>query len=413
MSDFLGGPLSLLDGDSIRAAIAAAYAESSQLEFKESLPAKDTPDPWLTHPRKLGNRARDSLLSEIVAFSNSHGGLLLVGVEESAGDPSRASGLRPIPDVADLAERISQQIRDCVDPPLLAVECRGIPTEADGSGVLAVRVSSSANAPHRLTTTKECTQRRGSRSETMDMRSIQDLSVLHLATNARIDSQFVSQLDLAVKRANTFVNSVQRYNLETIRVTCVPVNSDILLAEVFRNADVSPVYLAHEVLSGTRGFSLALPLYSMSERPIVRGSRHSCAGTDFCLNIEVFASGLVEFELLNLSAQSSDDFLYPEWVLGLFANALLTVDRVRSAARAPNAEYAIEVTVARMNGALRLTRFGAHHSLAGEIEPNPLVLPRLSYKNGQELDQLLSITSRDLFHAAGVAYDLAPIHLKL
>jgi len=95
----------------------AAY-ESQLLEFKRELPAdRDRPDPWPAGGNFTAS-ARDQLLREVVAFANAQGGTVIVGIEETKDDPPRAAVIRPIPRIHDLATRMADAGRACIDPVL-------------------------------------------------------------------------------------------------------------------------------------------------------------------------------------------------------------------------------------------------------------------------------------------------------
>lgn len=72
--------------------------EGAEIEFKQTLPdtGKGQPDSWLSGG-SIGDRARNALLDEIVAFANGYGGTLLIGVRETKDKPARADGITPVP----------------------------------------------------------------------------------------------------------------------------------------------------------------------------------------------------------------------------------------------------------------------------------------------------------------------------
>ena len=85
--------------------------EGQYLEFKSHLPAKGTSvDPWEQGKDEIGDRARNEITEEVIAFANSDGGWVLIGVEESKDHPRRATGATPLRAVAELAPRLEQAI---------------------------------------------------------------------------------------------------------------------------------------------------------------------------------------------------------------------------------------------------------------------------------------------------------------
>ena len=52
--------------------IDSEVPESDQIEFKETLSTKDgSPDRWITHRDRIGEKARNQILEETVAFANA------------------------------------------------------------------------------------------------------------------------------------------------------------------------------------------------------------------------------------------------------------------------------------------------------------------------------------------------------
>jgi predicted HTH transcriptional regulator len=102
--------------------ITEAVPESQEVEFKGELPANQGSDPWTNGREHIGDKARNELLEEVIAFANAFGGTLILGVTETKGKPARAADINPIPRCHDLAERLRLQIRDCIDPQIPIVE---------------------------------------------------------------------------------------------------------------------------------------------------------------------------------------------------------------------------------------------------------------------------------------------------
>jgi predicted HTH transcriptional regulator len=151
--------------------------ESQTLEFKRELPNRDgQPDAWLSG-RSFSNYARDHLFRELVAFANASGGTLILGVEESEDVPPRAAKIVPLPRVHDLASRLEEAARACVEPPLPSLFARGIKIGTGDEGVVALRTVSSPFGPHRVVGDGHAYIRRGTSSVKMTMREIQDLTL--------------------------------------------------------------------------------------------------------------------------------------------------------------------------------------------------------------------------------------------
>src|SRR5918992_4005430 len=172
----LQAPLNSLTATDVDDLLRDAPPESLNLELKSTLSTKGNQvDPWMIGGGGIGDRARNSLLEEIIAFANAEGGTLVLGIQETASRPARPSAISPVPRCRDLAERLRLQARDCIEPPLPIIDSVGIPLDGSGAGIVVVRVPRSGTAPHRLIPTGQCHVRRNERTEKLTMREIQEL----------------------------------------------------------------------------------------------------------------------------------------------------------------------------------------------------------------------------------------------
>ncbi len=177
MSAVLSQPADQICVSDLQELIESEVPESDQIEFKQTLPTRDgSDDRWLTHGDRIGDKARNEILQEAVAFANAYGGALLLGIGESESRPPVAAEISPIPRCADLAERLKLVFRDCVEPQIPLIEIFAVSTAGD-CGVVVIRTGRSRMAPHRVTPTRKCPIRRSDRCEEMTMREIQDLTL--------------------------------------------------------------------------------------------------------------------------------------------------------------------------------------------------------------------------------------------
>jgi hypothetical protein len=101
---------------------ADQVSEGTELELKSDLPTKDgRPDPWHSGG-SIGDYARNEIAEEIIAFANTLGGVVCVGITETADHPKRADSPSPLPRVHDLARRLRQSVYSVIDPPLPVLE---------------------------------------------------------------------------------------------------------------------------------------------------------------------------------------------------------------------------------------------------------------------------------------------------
>src|SRR5260370_3744157 len=132
--------LSEVVASEVHSVIQDEAAETLDLELKRALPAKKGVDPWMTNG-KLGDDAKDELASEIIAFANTLGGTLIVGIDEDTATKRAKPPLFPIPRCKEAAARLHQAISDRIEPKL---PVEGDVTEKDGtSGVIIMRTLAS------------------------------------------------------------------------------------------------------------------------------------------------------------------------------------------------------------------------------------------------------------------------------
>lgn len=168
--------LSQVTKDEVQAIIDSEVAEGIDLELKRELPARkgENHDPWMTGGR-IGDKAKDELAAEIIAFANTAGGTLIVGIDENKQTKRAVPPIIPMPNCKVAAARLHQAIDDRIEPRLPTFECEGVITEADGSsGVVIMRTYQSYLMPHRHTQDNRCYVRRNDRAEPMSMLEIQE-----------------------------------------------------------------------------------------------------------------------------------------------------------------------------------------------------------------------------------------------
>ena len=119
----LGKPLSELEAADIALLCQEQQPEGAQFEIKSDLPTRNGKR---ADYKIMGDYARNALAAEIVAFANSYGGTMVIGIVESSDKPNRATAISALPDCSDLARRLRQSVQDIVDPPLPLLEARGV-----------------------------------------------------------------------------------------------------------------------------------------------------------------------------------------------------------------------------------------------------------------------------------------------
>lgn len=109
-----------------------AAGERLCIEYKTHIPGKSD--------------EKKKLLAEIVAFANTSGGDLLLGIHETGGIPDTVTGL-PSENTEEDMLKLENMIRDGIRPRLPSVLIQPVPL-ASGNSVLIVRVPKSWTAPH-------------------------------------------------------------------------------------------------------------------------------------------------------------------------------------------------------------------------------------------------------------------------
>ena len=391
MTDFFRKPLSEIDADDIRGLIEDDYPEGYRLEYKRQLSEKGdgTPDNWYQNG-KLGDRARDGLLREMVAFANAFGGYLVLGVAEDPDKPEHPGNIEPVPRCAELANRLMQQARSCIDPTIPLVDARGIPTEDGDSGVLVIHVERSHLAPHRLNSDKECYTRRNDRSEPMAMREIQDLTLRVAQSATRIDDLFSSRSEEFRKVISAGVNTGFRASFSPLW----------FLGEVrvHNNEALFPTLQNTNALSGENHIEIQIPCSAWEQRPIVRGSRRYGENNKSSL-LQIMADrGWGEIQYVK--EEELPYSLFPGWILFGLYNALRMISAYREGIGSPASEYVLEWEICCAQGEVTIGRWNPHtHSILGKTDPQ--TFPRLSVGDPSEFDALLHRAYEDLLHALG------------
>ena len=439
MIDILTKPADLLDINDLQALIDSSVQEDEQIEFKRDLSAeKGQEDSWYGGG-KLGNKAKIEILKESVAFANAFGGVFILGIDEqeSENGPGVANKISPIPRCADLANRLELIFRDCVEPHIPGLEIIPIITQ-DDAGAIVIRVSHSRLAPHRVKPSLVCPIRRSDRCEKMTMREIQDL-VLNLA---RGTEKLDTLLNERSERFEEEFRGFSDWNQDAIgiRATAVPLGDEIWFDpshEALRDelAWHSVIASSGDDCSELSGESLKIPSTN-DWRPILRGARmegynHKFPDDSLIKKVyrEIHCNGLVELGLT--SFRSEDLFFRPYekggilpagWLITMFANLLVWIDRLRNHAGAPVAEYALELetriygnplprlAVLRKIADFRIQRGYHQYNIAGAGNYSVLLdtsmdstrFPKYSLGSREEIDPILNSFELDLWNNVGL-----------
>lgn len=415
-------PLELVAANDIAELPALAWPEGYEVEFKETLPHKTgSVHPWLNGQENIGDYARNEILAEVIAFANTLGGTVFLGIAETADNPPRAGAVNALPRIGDLARRFEDAARSCIDPPLPRLQIRAVETNENGGGVIIFRTQPSRAAPHRLTTTRESYTRHGASTIRMTMREIQDLT-LNVARG-------VAGIDTSFKQRRSAFHDWAEKELHAIayRVTALPL---LQLPDPGRLFGKTGVFLhaqEFKVNVGSRVIDLRMPIRSHDERPCLRGitrngthaagifvwELHQNGMTDLWISVRPWKGPMGGLELA----------LYHQEILAAVANCLSVVEHYRGYVGAPDAEYGMELEIKEFKDVVGRTAQlieAGHYPVIYkglfanvsidqyDIKNISVVLPRLSVGSRNDFAGLVSGIDIDLYDALGIRRSTPP-----
>ena len=420
MTAVLSKPADRIGPGDIQALVAENVPESAQVEFKESLPARGSGDldPWMQGDGRIGDRARNEILEEVVAFANAYGGALVLGIAEDGAKPPVADSITPLPRCAELAERFRQVFGACVDPPLPTLDIVSVPTDGD-KGIIVLRTGRSRYGPHRVIPTLKCTVRRDDRCESLSMREIQDMTLNMARSTERLERQLR-------ERSRKFEEEFKR--LETpgdafgFRMTAVPVGDEIRFESVYSGGklieglqppDIEIGRGSNDRDSRLRTIRGVHAMHFDDWRPMLRAARveesHNWDRTvQSYAYAEIHADGLLEWGFLSnrlmrafrTNENPAEMNFDSETPISTMAGILVWADRVRQQASASGAEYAVQpqfrVTADTVKVGGRDYRFAV-----GSIKRNDTDFPLYPLEASGEIAKTVSRFERDFWNYFG------------
>lgn len=392
--------LSDLDINDVIALIERGASESDNVEFKQDLPSR-TVDPWHSGG-SIGERARNKLLEEVVAFANSLGGTLVLGMEETDDSPPRAWRLNPLPRCAELAMRLDQAAGSVIEPQIPSLKFRGIVVDESGMGVVVAEVQRSHLAPHRLKSTRECYTRRGERTELMTMREIRDLVLTTRDLTGHLESQFQAQRDSFVREHTSRAADT----LRSIRVTAVPLDPDRIYIDAQRMFSTAGEELRSAGATLPDGsatiVSANLPRSYLSWRPMLRGVIGWNNDEAFSIQLELHNNGVVNLTAY-LSDGESDNRVYASWFSGAVLSPILYASRIRSEVNEAGVEFGVEVELRSDESSPAILvgwgNIGETGVSPTRFTSGQVLFPR--YRFGHEVGDVLNQFIRDMWNSVG------------
>jgi hypothetical protein len=320
--------------------------------------------------------------------------------------PPRAEAIAPVPRVHELADRLREAARACIEPLLGALQVRGIVTHGDSDGVVLFRTTASLTGPHRVAGDGHAFIRRGPSSVQMTMREIQDLT-LDLARGAdRLEALFSTRAELFAK---WLLNSSSEEQA-ALRITAVPLGSFPSLGRIPADLRDFPfrIHPQHDVVLDGNTIQCTVPSYQVI-RPVVRGVQ--LRTHDDSARIQIFQTGLVDM-WLRQGRSSDGKHFYIRSILGSYLSILGLLDSLRVSANSPDFEFVLELALAGRTGTPRLgggtvplpilILGGLSDQYSSwRVEGLPITLPRIISGRASDRSDVLNLTIRDLFDATG------------
>ena len=384
-------------------------SEDDQIEFKGCVPHEQQADEW-AQKKDLTKFGVNKLLRSVVAFANSYGGDLIVGIDEGAGELGKAEKLTPVPHCMELAQRLSQRAHDLIDPPIPSLQVRGIPLSDDGAGIVVLRVGRSRLAPHRHEGLKEVFQRVRHEIRRMSMRQVQDLTFSASRGLAAVE-QRLEQARQEFRKWAKMDQQVPTHQRLCFRVTALPANADCYLTKVHNVEEVRPSQRVVEIkLSPSdKPDELHTTIDVYNWRPVLRGSVAEDGG-DEGARVSVYCDGLISYELSRTREPSPGQvglvdkhILYYGWLFGCVVNAIECADRFRQRAGASGAEYALEIEVATTHKLPVIRTSGFGYSTIGYLSPGFHQFPQYAIGDKSTWNEVMTLIRADLWNALGSA----------
>ncbi len=347
MLNMMSKPLADLVAEDI--AQLVGEPENQYLDFKVSLSSKDAAgDPWVQGKNDIGDRAKRELAISVVAFANADGGWVVLGMRETGDHPKRGKEIAPLRECHELAKRLQQSISERIDPYPLGFEARGIETGPEaGWGVVVLRMPASNYAPHGVVSEKarESYIRRNDECRLMTMRDVQERT-LEVARGLAGMEQTLAERRAAFAALHLLEDSP---TIVGMRISALPTRGGLKLDRPWRYREHFIVhsgfyamyseqqkYAVHSMLSRT----------GVNYRPGLRCAKAAYSHGKEAYGIAIYESGLVDsYWKVGDRGQGDGNAFAIGWLIGDVLNVLNLVDKVRSLAGAPDAEYAMEVEI--------------------------------------------------------------------
>jgi schlafen family protein len=408
-------PLDSISANDIAHLCTDEVSEGTEIELKADLPFKGgkggpPQDPWHTGG-SFGEFARNQIAEEIVAFANTLGGVVCVGINETQDHPKRAATPNPLPRVHELARRLRQAVYDVIDPPLPILEARGIELNSKGEGVVLIRTPPSRRRPHRHAVNKEVFIRRADESAKVSMREIHELTMQAVSEATRIEAtiegrrqQFRGELEEWLHQERTATQEFWGVGLHLFALPTVPLD----LGRVVGRGQLINLACSTTAIFGTDHVNCAWPAHFASWRPglrqITSEDTRKEKGANFIHAMHTLrTSGECEISL-KFKATNRRPGVFVGWMLGGLGKLFTWIERVRREA-GTEVEFAVAVMLPIRGRPVALVEYGATDYVEGLRESTLPVgvheFPLMSIGLADEYPMHLQRFDEDIWNLAG------------
>ena len=143
------------------------------------------------------DKDKKELLKDVSALANSHGGHLVLGVEESEGFATKIVGIEIDADSEIL--RMEQILRSAIEPPIPGIRIRSISLNS-GRKVLLLRIPRSWYPPHRVTS--------------------QGLNKFFIRHSAGVHEPSIEELRALFNQSETAIEKAKQFRDERLHLVC-------------------------------------------------------------------------------------------------------------------------------------------------------------------------------------------------
>jgi Putative DNA-binding domain len=382
---------------------ADQVSEGTEFELKSDLPTRDgSLHPWHSGGQ-LGEYARNQIAEEIIAFANTLGGVVCLGITETSDHPKRADGPNPMPRIHDLARRLRQSVYEIIDPPLPVLEAVGIEFQAD-TGVVLLRVPQSRRRPHRHQVSKEVFVRRNDETVRITMREIQELTMQAVSEATRIETTISKRRQKFREPGKAWLAEKAtdaRVGLHILAIPTIPIDLGRVKGRP-RLTNFAPTVTA-QLANGQRD-CCPWPWKPKPTdwRPGLRSIGSAIQGPDSAASHSLQTNGSCELEF-KLKATDQRPGMFVGWLVGALGFMLAWIERVRTEAGVP-VEFACAIQIPIFGRPVALVQYGANTFAEsdGALLPEGFhEFPLLSVGAAEEFPAILQRFNEDLWDLAG------------